>query len=218
MPDHGPSQEPAAERNTTPDPPRDHDQPVGRLADQTALGLFQIGESRRSAVDQMMWQVPALSLTAQAFLLQIAYGDRSRWISRLVMASLGIVTALAAIQLLLKHRYHEETRSLWLERFAEQRRWPLLHSQRAETAFAYSDGEHPWGTHARSGLALSRVPEPLEEQESAPRLLLRRVRWRMVRRSSPYVWIATLSVFAFADLVVVGGWIDHLLSGANPFG
>jgi hypothetical protein len=174
--------------------PEDQTKLIRALDDPTAVMLFQTAESRRYTVDQMMWQVPALSLTAQAFLLQIAYSHDSRWTVRLVTAWLGLVTAAAAIQLLLKHRYHEELHSHWLERYAETRGWPLLHRPRAEEAFAYAGQEHPW--------------------KAQPRW----IGWRIARFRSPYVWIATLVMFGCADLVVVAGWADHVVTSANPFG
>jgi hypothetical protein len=87
---------------------------------QRRFELLQAAEGQRSSLDQMMWQVPALSLTAQSFLLQLALGATTRWPSRLLAGMLGLVAALAAIQLLLKHRFYEELHSFWLERVARR--------------------------------------------------------------------------------------------------
>src|SRR3954463_6273423 len=70
---------------------------VEALEEATAAVLFQTAEGHRSGTDQMMWQVPALSLTGQAFLLQTAYGPSTSWSARLVTAALGLVIAMAAI-------------------------------------------------------------------------------------------------------------------------
>lgn len=167
---------------------------IRALSDSTAAMIFQTAESRRYTVDMMMWQVPALSLTAQAFLLQIAYAHDSRWTSRLVAALLGLVAAAAAVQLLLKHRFHEELHSHWLEQFSLARNWPVLHGPKPTEAFAYRGGQHAW--------------------KAKPKL----VGWKLAKHRSPYIWAGTLSLFGVADLVVIAGWIDHLATHSNPFG
>jgi disulfide bond formation protein DsbB len=163
------------------------------LNDEIAALLFQTAESRRYTIDQMMWQVPALSLTAQAFLLTIAYGHDSRWVARVVAACVGVATAIAGIQLLLRHRYHEELNSHWLEQLAEAKRWPTFHVPNRAEAFAYQGGE----PRARQKWSLKN---------------------RLSLAHSPPIWISALALFGAANLVVIVGWIDHAFSGANPFG
>lgn len=43
----------------------------------TTVAMYQVVTGRRQAIDTMMWQVPSLSLTAQAFLLTISLGSDS---------------------------------------------------------------------------------------------------------------------------------------------
>jgi hypothetical protein len=159
----------------------------GRLPDDVAGAMFGAVEARRSATDQMMWQVPALSLTAQSFLLTISLGPDTSGTGRAIAAVLGFLAALATIQLMLKHRFHEEELSRWLERFATEQGWaPVPHAPSERERYAYGGGEHDW----RSG---------------------NRLRWRLTRMKSPYVWIATLAAFALADVVAlvagVAGWL-----------
>jgi len=71
--------------------------------------------TRRTAFDTLMWQVPALGLTAQAFLLTIAYGASSSEVARLVASALALVVATVAIQTMRKHGANELTDSLLLE-------------------------------------------------------------------------------------------------------
>ena len=52
----------------------------------------------------MLWQTPALAMTAQAFLLTIAYGNGSE-IARIVTACLGVAVAFMSMQLMSKHRF-----------------------------------------------------------------------------------------------------------------
>lgn len=68
---------------------------------------YQISMQRLMEADSKMWQVPALSLTAQAFLLTIALGSQSHTSAeRLVSAVLGAVVAIASVQLMRRHMFH----------------------------------------------------------------------------------------------------------------
>jgi hypothetical protein len=88
----------------------------GRPTDHE-LAVYEVIAFRRMQYEAMMWQVPALSLTAQAFLLTIALGPDSKPMSRVVTGLLSAVVALVSVQLMLKHRRHELIDSKWLEKF-----------------------------------------------------------------------------------------------------
>jgi hypothetical protein len=75
--------------------------------------------ARRTAFDTMMWQVPALGLAAQAFLLTIAYGSSTSNTARFVSGALSVVVALVAIQTMIKHRANEKTDNLILKRIED---------------------------------------------------------------------------------------------------
>jgi hypothetical protein len=55
--------------------------------------------------DAMMWDAPALSMTAQAFLMTIALGSSTSDFARIMASSLAIVVAVMAMQLMAKHRF-----------------------------------------------------------------------------------------------------------------
>ncbi len=79
------------------------------------LLVWQSVASRRSGLDSMMWQTPALGMTAQAFLLTLALGaGSSRW-ARLLAALLSLILALMVMQLMAKHRRNEMLDSVLLE-------------------------------------------------------------------------------------------------------
>ncbi len=78
--------------------------------------IYQTLGARRLGYDSMMWQVPALSFTAQAFLLTIALGG-GIGVSRLTSAALALIIALISMQLMAKHRFNEEIDSRLLEAF-----------------------------------------------------------------------------------------------------
>jgi hypothetical protein len=84
-------------------------------ADQWS-SIYAVIAQRRTAFDTLMWQVPALGLAAQAFLLTIAFGSSSSEVARFFAGGLAAVVALVAIQTMLKHRANEKTDSLILEK------------------------------------------------------------------------------------------------------
>jgi len=88
---------------------------------------------RRQSYDQLLWQTPVLSLTAQAFLLTIALGPDSSCVARLMSASLSLITALASIMLMIKHRYYEVLASNMLQKFEEDNKskgFEVVHDHR----------------------------------------------------------------------------------------
>lgn len=53
----------------------------------------------------MLWQAPALALTAQAFLMTIALASGSSSLARCLAAGLAVVVACLSMQLMAKHRF-----------------------------------------------------------------------------------------------------------------
>jgi hypothetical protein len=68
--------------------------------------LYQALTARVGHRDALLWQSPALALTAQAFLLTIALGHDSTPIARIVAACLGVLVMYMSMQLMLKHRLY----------------------------------------------------------------------------------------------------------------
>lgn len=95
--------------------------PDRRRAEQAEIdpalrgSLYQVVANRRLGYDTLVWQVPALGLTAQAFLFTTALNTSNGKPARLVSASLALVIALISMQLMSKHRYHEEIDSRLLQ-------------------------------------------------------------------------------------------------------
>ena len=84
--------------------------------DQTLIfSIYQTIANRRQVYDTLIWQVPVISLTAQAFLFTIALGSTSI-VARLISASLAFVTSVISMQLMSKHRLHESIDSKLLEK------------------------------------------------------------------------------------------------------
>ncbi|MEU4444396.1 hypothetical protein AB0K14_19085 [Actinosynnema sp. NPDC050801] len=90
------------------------------------LAQYQVVAARRQAFDTMMWQAPALSLTAQSFLLSLAYGAQSTRLASAVAGVLSVIVSGMSVQLLLRHRQNEITDSLLLHRIELEQGWPEM--------------------------------------------------------------------------------------------
>ena len=74
---------------------------------EVLLTTYSVVAARRSAYDTLFWQAPVLSLTAQAFLFTVALSGGTPVWSRRIAAALALLSAVASIQLMLKHRLQE---------------------------------------------------------------------------------------------------------------
>ncbi|WP_104190437.1 hypothetical protein [Cryobacterium sp. Y82] len=83
-------------------------------ADQL-LAVWQAVSQRRIAYETMMWQTPALGMTAQAFLLTLALATDTSDVARIASAALSVLISIMVIQLLGKHRKFEMLDTLTLE-------------------------------------------------------------------------------------------------------
>lgn len=77
--------------------------------------VYQAVVARRLQWDTMLWQVPTLSLTAQAFLFTIALGPDTTRVSRTIAALLAIVISVLSVTLMARHRQAEITDAQWLQ-------------------------------------------------------------------------------------------------------
>ena len=111
---------------------------------------YGIVAGRRVTHDQLLWQTPVLSLTAQAFLLTIALGSETSFWARLMSASLSFITALASMHLMLKHRYFELQDSQALRKFENDNMaegFEVVHIQRPSEGEKASFLEHRSAYH-----------------------------------------------------------------------
>lgn len=79
--------------------------------------MYQVVAARRLQWDQLVWQVPVLSLTAQAFLFTIALGSDSSRTARAVAALLSLVASFLSVELMSRHRQAEVADARWLEQY-----------------------------------------------------------------------------------------------------
>jgi hypothetical protein len=83
--------------------------------------MYEMVANRRTNFDSMLWQVPVLTLTAQAFLFTIALSGDSSRAARVIASSLAIVSSFLAVTLMARHRQAEIVDAHWLA--AREREW-----------------------------------------------------------------------------------------------
>lgn len=109
---------------------------------------YAVIAARRAGYDSLMWQVPSLGLTAQAFLLTIALGPGTAQVPRLAASLLAGIVALLSMQLMSKHRLHEQIDSIELER--------IEHDMGVTKALGFAPHERSGSRVSRHGLAVNR--------------------------------------------------------------
>lgn len=143
--------------------------------------VYPVVSSRRQGYDQMMWQVPALSLTAQAFLFSIALASSASQATRLIAATLALFTSLMSIQLMGKHRHHELQDALLLEKMEQDLGMRPVHTRKPPMGRSPSTGPN-----SSPGAGPARTP------------------WLwLIGLSSYRVWVLGLGVFGLAAAVVL---------------
>jgi hypothetical protein len=81
---------------------------------------YGIVAARRTQFDQLVWQVPVLSLTAQAFLFSIALSADATMPARRITCGLSFLMTLLCLYLMIKHRQAEVADSEWLAMYESQ--------------------------------------------------------------------------------------------------
>ena len=73
--------------------------------------------ANRTTLDQLLWQAPVISLTAQAFLLTLAFSNGADRFYAKIAGVLAALIGLLSWQLFLRHAYLEKCASKKLEEF-----------------------------------------------------------------------------------------------------
>jgi hypothetical protein len=147
----------------------------------TVLTTYEVLGQRRANYDQMGWQTPALSFTAQAFLFSFALAPDATRFGRVLASLLALVISAASIQLMRKHLYLELIDAAILQNVEE-----------AILAYRRVGQETPPHTRAetrRIGLTLE-SGEPITPGRSN-------------RIDSPRFWTGALALFGVAALVII---------------
>lgn len=78
---------------------------------------YGVLNARRDNFNNLLWQTPILSLTAQAFLFSTILSTEVSLLARQLASALSFVISLASMQLLVKHRFMEEQHAKILDRY-----------------------------------------------------------------------------------------------------
>jgi hypothetical protein len=76
--------------------------------------------ARRAHFDQLLWQVPVISLAGQAFLFSIALSPETARTSKIIASFLAVVMTFLSLHLMVKHRQAEVADSQWLEAYENE--------------------------------------------------------------------------------------------------
>ncbi|MFQ6398324.1 hypothetical protein ACLMAJ_33400 [Nocardia sp. KC 131] len=82
--------------------------------------LYQCVADRRLQYENLLWQVPTVSLTAQAFLFSIALAEGNAPVAKIASSLLALIVSIISIMLMASHRLAERKDAKWLERFEQQ--------------------------------------------------------------------------------------------------
>jgi hypothetical protein len=81
--------------------------------------LYQAVAERHLQYENLLWQVPTLSLTAQAFLFSISMSAGNDPVARIASSLLALVVSIISIMLMASHRLAGRKDALWLELFEQ---------------------------------------------------------------------------------------------------
>lgn len=156
------------------------DEPVG-------LDQYAIVAARRQQWDILLWQMPTMALTGEAFLLTIALAGSTSRTGRIVAAALALVVAMAALHSLSAHRLSELADAAWL------REHELEHGAAEIHGISWRDRR------------VAMVNDQLKSDRITDRLVARMYRFRSIA-----VWFWTMVLIAVTATVVL------VLSIADP--
>lgn len=96
---------------------------------ETRLFAYEMLLLRQQTQANLLWQTPALALTAQAFLLTIALVADFSATGRVLAAGLGVVVAVISMQTMARHRYLESLDSFQMEALEHELGLPPISSR-----------------------------------------------------------------------------------------
>lgn len=91
--------------------------------------VYQAVAARRLQWDNLLWQVPTLSLTAQAFLFTIALGPDSKLTARVVSCALSLIVTFLSVTLMARYRQGELSDAHWLEAYELEHGLTVVHGK-----------------------------------------------------------------------------------------
>lgn len=137
------------------------------------IDLLTVYATQFGSYNTLLWQVPALSLTAQAFLMTIALSPDSNRVARLITSVLSIIIAFASTQLMHDQRGHAINHGEVARRLASQ----LELANRLDGNFQLNDAK----------------PEKTNGEDV----------WRAVDHGIYAIWKVCMWLFLIADIVII---------------
>lgn len=95
--------------------------------DRTAL--YQVVSQRRLQWDNLLWQIPTMTLTGEAFLFTIALSPDISKLSRSIASLLAMILSYSAILSMGRHRFSEITDSEWIQHAEKEIFGTALHGE-----------------------------------------------------------------------------------------
>ena len=81
---------------------------------KTPVEIYEAVAARRTQFDNLVWQVPVVSLTGLAFLFTIALSGDSSQLGRAIAAGLAFMASVLSMRLMSRHRQAEIADAHWL--------------------------------------------------------------------------------------------------------
>jgi hypothetical protein len=92
--------------------------------------VYELVEVRRQQWDVLIWQIPLLTFTGQAFIFTVLLGpDTTKW-GRLAAGAISIAISLLGLLLLARHRQAEQADATWLSDY--ESKWPADQRQHGD--------------------------------------------------------------------------------------
>ncbi len=156
------------------------------------LDQYGIVAQRRAQWDALLWQMPTMAVTGEAFLFTIALGAHTSQLGRIAASAVALVVSGATLHSLASHRLSELTDSRWLLEHESERGASALHGL-------------SWRERRRRVVDEQRRSDSLTD-----RLVARSSRWRSI-----VVWFWTMSIIAACSLgMLLVAAIDPRLLGS----
>ena len=176
-------------------PPQKHEGDRVPNSDSKNLAFLKYTSlsERRRHFDALFWQIPALSLGGQAFLLSIALNNSSRTTARVLSALLGIFIAFVSLASLSRIRLYEFTITKMLVKTEDE-------------LFGYSFSD----TQSAEWIdANNRAAEMIKEAGVTKKFTIRnKIMHKIYSRLHPVrsypVWVLTQILFILVGILIIG--------------
>jgi hypothetical protein len=100
---------------------------IGQISASDPATVYNVVAAQMQQHDLLMWQVPVLSLTAQAFLFTIILGADSSRMARILASILAVISSILSMQLMAKHHWYRQLEWKWLGDFEEKNHLERAH-------------------------------------------------------------------------------------------